>query len=354
MSQRVAIWAQPNQVELVRQIASGADLEVACAGSPTKGQSGALASALGVETLADLRSVLAERVADVVLIAALGDFGADSDRPDAELLVTASGRGCRVLSLEALPPSAILLERGAWLEPGHARPVDAYRWCPAARHSHGWRQAPDAIESFGRVRSMSVESLGAAADGTLGARLIGAIEVVCWMIGTPESVDAAYIGPGLGPTGVAVHALPGESLRDLQGTMTANFRFADGRAASMVASNVAGVWRRGATLIGEGGSMRVTDDGIEWHTPDGALQDRSRPRVERPWGAASHEVMAEAVSRSLDPAVAGSVAGAGASAAATGGVDHALALIVAQAALLSARTGQTESVETIRHMSGVV
>ena len=357
MAQRVAVWAQPNQAELVRQVASGAGLEIACAGSPVKGQSGAVAAALGVEQLADLRSALAERVADVVLIASAGDFGADPDRPDAELVTQASGRGTRVLSLEPLPPSAILLQRGAWLEPEHARPVDLFRWCPAARHSHGWRQAPDAIEQFGRVGSMSVESLGASAGGTLGARLFGAIEVVCLVLGTPESIDAAYVGErsggGGGAGGGGVHALPGETLRELAGTITANLRFADGRSATILASNIAGVWRRGATLVGDGGSLRITDDGLEWHKPDGTLQDRSRPKVERPWGLQAHEVMAEAVARSIDPAIVGSTV-LGAAGPVSGAVDHATMLFVAQAALLSARTGQTESVETIRHMAGVV
>lgn len=344
MSQRVAVWAQPNQIELVQQIALGAGLEVACAGSPAKGQSGAVASALGVGTLADLRSALAERLADIVLIAASGDFGADPDRPDADLLSTAAGRSCVVVSFEPLPPSSILLARGDWLGSGQspgARPVDLYRWCPASRHSHGWRQAPDAIETFGRVRSMSIESLGSAVDGTLGARLIGAIEIVCTILGTPESVDAAYVGIPAGPGATPVHALPGETLRDLHGSITANLRFADGRAATLIASNIAGLWRRGARLLGDGGSLSITDDGIEWHKPDGTLQDKSRPRVERPWTAPAHEVMAEAVSRSVDPV------------ASRGGVDHAMMLVIAQTALLSARTGQTESVETIRNMSGV-
>lgn len=356
MSQRVAIWAMPNQVELVRQVAGGAALGIACAGSPAKGQSGAVASALGVETLVDLRSALAEKLADVVLIAASGDFGADADRPDAELLATAAARGCSVISLEPLPASSILLARGDWLGHGNAtvaRPVDMYRWCPAARHSHGWRQAPDAIETFGRVRSMGVESLGSAADGTLGARLIGAIEVICATLGTPESVDAAYVGipAGNGNASPPVHALPGETLRDLHGTITANLRFADGRSASVMASNIAGVWRRSAVMVGEGGSLRISDDGVEWHTPDGTLQEKSRPKVERPWGAGAHEVMAEAVSRSIDPAVGG-VGGVGVGRGG-GGVDHAMMLVIAQTVLLSARTGQTESVETIRHMSGV-
>lgn len=353
MAQRVAVWAQPNQAELVKQIASGAGLEIACAGSPLKGQSGAVAAALGVEQLADLRSALAERVSDVVLIASAGDFGSDPDRPDGELLATAAERGCRVISIEPLPPSAILLARGAWLEPEHARPVDLFRWCPAARHSHGWRQAPDAIDQFGRVGSMSVESLGASAGGTLGARLFGAIEVVCLVLGTPESIDAAYVGAGSGGASGAVHALPGESLRDLNGTITANLRFADGRSATILASNTAGVWRRGATLVGDGGSLRINDDGLEWHKPDGTLQDRSRPKVDRPWGLQAHEVMAEAVARSIDPAIVGSTV-LGAAGPVSGAVDHPTMLFVAQAALLSARTGQTESVETIRHMAGVV
>lgn len=345
MSQRVAVWAQPNQIELVRQIALGAGLEVACAGSPAKGQSGAVASALGVETLADLRSALAEKIADLVLIAASGDFGADADRPDAALLQAASARACPVISLEPLPPSSILLARGEWLGPGHAasRPVDMYRWCPAARHSHGWRQAPDAMESFGRVHTMSVESLGSAADGTLGARLIGGIEIVCATLGIPESVDAAYVGVPVGNGNAPVHALPGETLRDLQGSITANLRFADGRAASLLASNIAGPWLRSAVMLGEGGSLRISDDGLEWHKPDGTLQEKSRPKVERPWTAPAHEVMADAVARAIDSAAAGT----------RWGGDHAMMLVIAQTALLSARTGQTESVETIRHMSGV-
>lgn len=358
MSPRVAIWAMPNQVELVRQVASGACLEIACAGSPAKGQSGAIATALGVETLADLRSALAEKLADVVMIAAAGDFGADPDRPDAELLLAAATRGCPVISLEPLPPSSILLARGEWLGAGHAasRPVDAYRWCPALRHSHGWRQAPDAIETFGRVRAMSVESLGSGADGTLGARLIGGIEIVAATLGIPESVDAAYVGVPAGNGHAPVHALPGETLRDLRGSITANLRFADGRAASLLASNIAGVWRRSAVMLGEGGSLRVTDDGLEWHKPDGTLQDKSRPRVERPWSAPAHEVMAEALARSIDSVVSGA-GPAGAAGGMVGGTrmggDHAMMLVIAQTALLSARTGQTESVETIRHMSGV-
>jgi len=351
MAQRVAVWAQPNQAELVKQIASGAGLEIACAGSPLKGQSGAVAAALEVEQLADLRSALAERVADVVLIASAGDFGADPDRPDAELVTQASARGTRLLSLEPLPPSAILLQRGAWLEPEHARPLDLVRWCPAARHSFGFRQLPDALESFGRVRSMSVESLGAATDGTLGARLVCAIELVLWMIGVPEGIDASFVGPGTS----GVHAVPGETLRELSGTLTANLRFADGRSATLIASDHAGVWRRAATMVGETGSIRITDDGLEWHRADGTLQDRSRPKVDRPWGLQSHEVIAEAVSRSIDPAIAGTVVGVPAgSNGGTGPFDAVSALIVAQAALLSARTGQTESIETIRHMAGVV
>ncbi|QYK49067.1 MAG: hypothetical protein KF838_04265 [Phycisphaeraceae bacterium] len=345
MSSRVAIWAMPKQVELVRLVASGAGLEIACAGSPAKGQSGAVASELGAETLADLRSALAEKIADVVLIASAGDFGADPDRNDAELLGGAAGRGCRVVSFEPLPPSSILLSRGSWLEGARGlRPVDGYRWCPTLRHSHGWRQAPDALESFGRVRAASVESIGSGAEGTLGARLIGAIEVVCATLGVPESIDAAFVGatwPG------SVHAIPGESLRDLEGSITANLRFADGRSASLIASSVGGLWRRAGTFVGEGGTLRISDDGVEWHRPDGTLQDRSRPRVDRPWSTPASEVVAEALARSVDPSIDSAPGPAGWM------VDHATMLMVAQAALLSARTGQTESIETIRHMSGV-
>lgn len=334
----VAIWAMPEQAELMSRIAEGAGLEVACAGSPARGQAGALAAAMKVSSLDDLRSALAERVADVVLIGSPGDFGADPDRPDAELVRAAMSRGTRVLTLEPLPPSALLLARGGWMEPAHAPSLNGVTWCPTAGHSYGWRQMPDLRESFGAVRAMSVESFGSLADGTLGARLIAAVEIVLWMMGVPDAVDAAYVGPD----GGTVHALPGETLRDLRGTVTANLRFADGRAATLAASDGAGVWRRAATLIGPGGSVRISDDGLEWHSPDGTLQDKSRPKVERPWGLASHEVIAEAVTRTLDASIPD-----------PGAAESIAVLLVAQAALLSARTGQSEAVETIRNMAGV-
>lgn len=334
----VALWATPDQAELGSQIATGAGLTIVRAGSPIKGQSGALASVLRVDPLDDLRSALAERIADVVLMLSAGDLGTDPDRPDAELVAGAVARGTRVFSIEPIPGASLLLERGGWLEPAHAMPVEACRWIPSGRHSFGWRQVPDMMESFGRVRSMNIESLGASAAGTLGARLMGSIELALWMMGMPESVDAAYVGPAA----ATVHVIPGESLRELRGTMSANLRYADGRSASILASNEAGLWRRGATLIGPGGSLRVSDDGLEWHRPDGTLEDRSRPKVERPWPLATHEVIAESITRTLDPTITDPPRS-----------DATRLLIAAQTALLSARTGQTESIETIKNMSGV-
>ena len=59
------------------------------------------------------------------------------------------------------------------------------------------------------------------------------------LLGEPETIDAAYIAPGHGK---GVHALPGESLRGLEGDLTANLRFADGRAAGLAVSNQGARW----------------------------------------------------------------------------------------------------------------
>lgn len=338
----VFVWLVPEQIELVRHVAATAGLRITRAGSPLKGQSGAVATALGVPTADDLRIALANEPADLAWIAAAGSFGAEA-ADDTAAVQAASARGLKVATLEPIPASALDLAAGGWASSGGIRPVDAIRFLPLARLSASFREAAEVLEPFGPIRAMSLESWCAPADGSLGARLFGAMELVLSLMGEPETIDAQYVGPAHGR---GVHALPGETLRDLHGDMTANLRFADGRAVALALSDNAGRWNRTVTLLGPGGRLRIFDDGFEWIGPGGEKVDESRP-ARRSRGAATppHAVLAiaESLNRLLDPSVPEPAP-----------LDYAAILAMGQAALLSARTGQCESPATIARMASVV
>jgi hypothetical protein len=252
----------------------------------------------------------------------------------------ATERGVQIATLEPVPASALEMRSG-WMEDSAVvRPVDALHVVPLARHSASFRDASDVLPSFGEIGTLAVESWGGPGEGSLGARLYGAIELVQALMGEPETIEAAYVS---GSPGRAVHALPAESLRDLRGDMTACLRFADGRAASIVASDRAGRWNRTATLIGPSGRLRIYDDGFEWIGPAGDRLDATRERVRGQAPHTPHAVvaLADALSRTIDSSIP--------EAAPT---DHVAVLTVVQAALLSCRTGQGESPATIRRMVG--
>lgn len=339
---RVIVWAGEERAEFLRAALRTAELVAVGAGSPVKGRSGAVAAALGCPAVDDLRSALTEGACDLVLIASPGDFGAASEPSDAGAVLAARGRGVKVVTLEPLPSSALELA-GAWssVGTGGARAVDAARLAPLARAGRSFREAAEVLQMFGAARTLMVEVCCRPEEGSLGACMFGAVEALLGLLGEPESVDAAYAPPRRG----LLVPLPGESLRDAHGDITANFRFVDGRAAAMVTSDQSGRWSRNVTLLGEGGRLRIYDDGFEWVSAEGVRMDAARQtkrRGETPEVARSVEALADSLARLLDPAIPE-----------PGPVDHAGVLAVCQAALLSTRTGSAESPSTIRRMMEV-
>lgn len=334
------VWLLPEQAEFVRRVAAAAGLRIVRAGSPIRGQSGAVAGEFSAPPADDLRAVLANEAPRLVWILAPGDFGSAED---AAAVLAAHQRGVKIATLEPIPASALDLAASGWAGEVPPRPVDLLRFVPLARLSAPFRDAAEVLEQFGPARAVSIEWWCTPAEGSLGARIFGAMEMALTLLGEPETIDAAYVAPALGR---GVHALPGETLRDLHGDMTANLRFADGRAAGIVVSNRAGRWNRTTTLLGPGGRLRIFDDGFEWVGPDGAKIDESRPQ-RRSRGAAAgtaHAVatLADALGRLLDPAIPD-----------PGPLDHAPILAMGQAALLSARTGMGESPATIARMASI-
>jgi hypothetical protein len=339
---KVIVWAEQERAAVLHAVAAFAGFSVVGAGCATKGRSSAVAAIFDCPVVDDLRSVLTEGECDLVVIGTAGDFGAASNPGDAAAVKAARQRGVRVVSLEPLPASALELA-GPWSTPGPGgvTAVDAAHFVPLARISRSFRDAVDVLEMFGRARTLLVEACCRPEEGTLGARLFSAIEVLVWLMGEPESVDAAYAPPERG----LLVPLPGETLRDAHGDITVNFRFADGRAAAILASDQSARWSRSITMLGDGGRLKVYDDGFEWVSAAGERVDAARQtkrRGETLETPRSVETIAEAITRQLDPAIPDE-----------GPMDHAAVLAVCQAVLLSTRTGSAESPSTIRRMMEV-
>lgn len=323
----------------MRAVAAAAGLNLVAAGCGAKGRSSAVAAALACEPVDDLRSALTEGQCDVVLIASAGGFGAAASPSDAAAVLAASQRGVRVLTLEPLPASALELG-GPWRPAGGAAPADAVRFIPLARSAKPFRDAAEILEMFGKPRTVLVEACCRPEEGSLGARLFGAVETLLCLMGEPETVDAAYAPPHRS------QLIPqlGETLRDTHGDIAASVRFGDGRAAAIVASDQSGRWSRAVTMLGPEGRLRIYDDGFEWVNAAGDRVDASRETKRRGETAASRgvQVIADAIRRTLDPAIPDE-----------GPLDRAAVLAVCQSVLLSTRTGSGENPATIRRMMQV-
>lgn len=349
-ARRAIVWLTPGQVPLAREGARAAELRVIGAGSPERGRSTAVAADLaGADgaSLDDLRATIAGADADVFWILSPGGFGSGGE--DAAALLAAHERGARVVSLEPMPALATDLGSRAWTD-GLVRAVDIPAIAP------DWPGPPqEVLASVGPARTVALEWWSTPEEGTLAARLFGAMELVLRLMGEPESVDAAYAGP---EQGRAVHALPGESLRGLRGDLTANLRFSEGRAGTLALSDRGGAWSRSVSLLGPGGRVRVRDEVLEWIGMDGAPVEEAGKEARR--GSRKGRRVAE------DAAEEGSGANSGAIRLISRGLARALSdraggpprdtrtvLAMCHAALLSARTGQCESPATIKRIAGV-
>jgi hypothetical protein len=332
------VWADPVQVDFLAAVAMAASLEVVAAGSAVRGQSGAVASAFSATMVDDLRSTLATTSAELVLLGSVGDFGAGDAPQDSRAVAAAAARGVKIATLEPIPSSALDLEPGGWVnaDSGPA-PAQSVRIVGLARLSTPFRDSDETLTSFGPARTAIIESFAAPCHGSLGARLMSSMDLALSLFGDIASVSAACAGAAGAPGPVSTQAL-----RELQGDLSAIVRCADGRNAMIAVSNRAGRWGSCITLLSENGRLRFFDDGFEWIGPDGHKRDELRlSQRTRGSEAPDHAVavVADAVSRLMDPAKPDA-----------GPVNIGSILALSQAALLSARTGQSESPATITGM----
>lgn len=377
-----AVWLDPDQLGLVADITRSLGLRVVAAGTPSLGRSAELAADLGSHgirpvVLDDLRQALAGAEADLFILASTDGFsrgraltggepptgfGAD----DAAVLVARLSRGGQVVSFDPLPAS--ILDRsthpadGGMTEaeragvvigqqsalpasPSGAADTRGSPWAafvPLFRTGPSMQGAAEVLALAGEPHTVAVECFSGMGEGGLGARLLDGAELATHLLGEPDSVEASYVWPGRGRV---VHPLPGDSLFGLRGAMTVDLRFGDGRAASLVCADAsvgAGRWSRRVTIISERGRVRIGDAGFEFVSADGRTIDRSMGWADETEGVKAAAVFAGAIRRLIDPH-AGGVRDLP--------VDWARTLSVTGAALLSARTGEPESPQTIRRMA---
>lgn len=354
-------WAEPDQVGLLRALALEADLALVGAGANGAGQSRAIAGMLNIQPIEDLRSTLinpkAEEKADLLVILSRPELDFAQIPPTA----------LKIATLEPIPDSALSPVAGDWSPASQGPRTTPVHFIPLVRFGEPVRNASEHLTSFGEVSAFMHESLGMPGEGSLGAHLFGAMDLVHLMMGEPDNIDAMFIPP---PGAVNQRVMPGETLAKLDGTITASMRFPGRRGATIVVSNCASKWSTTTTLIGGGGRLRFTSEGFEWLSASGAVLDDSlKPRKKRTRGAIPATPLNAAAlidgDKGKDEKAAPTFSSAYVSSVAASLrrlVDNTLfpeppgdvttALALGQAALLSCRTGQPESPATIRRMIG--
>ena len=338
VSHSAVVWLDGAQLDLARRVARSANLDVVAAGSAQRGRASELATAFDCRAAADLRAEIAalvaaggSRAADVLWLLAPGDFASDPASDDGRALAAAVGAGVRVVVGEPRPAS-LQMAGAMWPEGRPALgPPGAPRFAPLIRHSDPFREAAEALASFGAPRTVAVQCWSRAHEATLSASLYAALDVVLDLLGEPERVDA----------GVTAPTDAGLELHTLRGDLAAHLRFAGGRFATLTLSDQAAGWDRSVTVLGERGRVHLWDDGFEWRGPDGTVLDcMETPRAEGENYDLASDVIAKALTRAISRAPTDAPP-----------EDPVAVLACAHACLLSARTGQSESPSTVRRIA---
>lgn len=353
-------WLEAGQIPLLRQIAEATGLAIVAAGGPeaTAGQS--VAQSLSAKPIGDLRSAIATATSGLIFIGAPGTFASagTTSRSDAEELDAARDRGVKIISLEPLPASLVQLS-----EIGHAGGAASATaglpgaWCehgPILRLAQRMQELPELLAHIGPVRSAHLCVMGTRATGSLGARLVDAVDLAHTLVGVPSSVFASFTGASTSVSGIGgaspLHILPGQTLRDLHGDIAMTFRTPTGQGVSILVSDQAARFGVQLTVIGAAGRLSIIDDHLHWLTPDGQVAESASEGGDWvPWGKVDHAdpsaFYVRLLSRQLDQYLS---SGAGLSAR----IDYPRVLATAQAALLSARTGEAESPATMLRLAG--
>ncbi|MDP7069795.1 MAG: hypothetical protein QF561_00420 [Phycisphaerales bacterium] len=312
---RLAIWAADNQLRLLERAVAGptADvvLEPVIVGCQDRQAADTFAHQLGgAASTNDVREVL-QADADIAWLAAPRMLDTDT---------RSMARGAAMPVATSAPPPAALADLLS--EPDGGMPAV---FIPLLRSGEAFRAASSALEDFGAVHCIHVSSTAGDHQTSRAALALDAFDLVTHLMGAPDEIWAAHAG---------LLPISPDPTVERSGHLTAAMRFGQERAASVTVSDGGGTWIRRVVILGEGGRIIVTDEGVSWTDPDGAALEA--PPTE---GQAN----------------AGELAGWHLRRMATGGDTPAISLnaaIVLETARLSCLTRQVEDPEHVRNMLG--
>jgi hypothetical protein len=313
------------------------------------------------QPLGDLRAAIATAPrGTLVLIADPGAFGSPaspasdraSTRLDVEELDNAEERGVKIASFEPIPAALTQFAEagvksgagGHGIEAGTgAGGQDWVLVAPLSRFTRPVRELCELLPTIGPPRALMIHTLGTPAHGSLGARLFDAADLSLLLMGPalPECVHAVFTTPApVGARGIHAAAPPADHIRGLDGDISASLRFDANRAVTLTASNRAGSHSLSLTLLAEHATATIQADRltVHHHGDDAVpIAPAARPD-EDPFV----DALAQQITRYLESGVG-----------LAGQIDFAATLAVAQAALLSARTGEPESPVTMLKLAGL-
>lgn len=309
------IWTDtPRSALIERVVERVAGLSVLAVGGPRKAEAKPLAEALDAQPYDDLRKMLVDRPGSSLLLGTMEGVRLDDLRQAVE-------QGADVLALE--PPcddkgKTLHWERGQ-------EPTGRLVHAPMLRLSPAWLSAADPQQVLGRLRAVALAMLGPAESGSLFTRLFDAMDWIVSALGVPAGVEARLTGP---------LAEPPENPAGLTGCMTVHLQFAGGASATLLAVDRAAVWSRQVTVVGEKGQLLMDDRGYQIFAADADEADATAVAPNDP---------VELIARQWQWMI-----------------DHRLGperndlgavLATCRTALLSARTGETESPDTFMKLT---
>jgi len=139
---------------------------------------------------------------------------------------------------------------------------------PWLRMSPAWLSAADPQQALGTIHSARVSVMSPPQVGSLFGRLYDALDMLIGLMGMPDSIDAALTGP--------LGEIP-DDLRALTGHLTAHLRFGQDTSAVMHVSDRSGFWARRLVAMGTGGQLVLEDNRYRLFDGDGAELDASEP-----------------------------------------------------------------------------
>jgi len=308
----ILLWADRGQEPLIRDAVRAGGLRVVGAGSDSAAAAADLAATFNCSRIDDLRQAVHDKDAVLLWIASQMSL----DQATLKLIHESQ----RLVAVNQPQPGAIgrLPEVNEVLQTVH--PI------PLMRRSPGYRLARELLDDFGTVRCVTISFRNGPGESGLYSRLLDAMDTIVSLCGKPEIVDAALAAPGTEKP---------ESLAGLHGHMTVNLRFSDDRCACIAISDRAGAWFRGVTVLGDGGCLRISDDGFEWRAPDGSVIDAHEE--DEPFNAGT--LCGLHVQRLIEQRDAGEAP-----------PDSMMLFALCEAARLSCRTGEGEEPRKVMQM----